>query len=133
MPDLLVIAKNVGYELRCHPPNPFDKEYTRLLGYGAVKFLLSGGSNAMITRVGASLSPVPFSNFINCESKKSAIRMVDTKSTYYRMARSYQIRLTLKDLADRDFVLKFAKLIDKSEDYVIERFSPIAKEWGEIE
>src|SRR5262249_38735754 len=36
-----VIDKDLGYELRCADPIPFDAEYTRDLGYGAVRFLLS--------------------------------------------------------------------------------------------
>src|SRR5258707_8650579 len=37
----LLVDKDLGYELRCADPIPFDAEYTRDLGYGAVKFLLS--------------------------------------------------------------------------------------------
>ena len=36
-----LIAKELGYELRCADPIPFDAEYTRDLGYGAVTFLRS--------------------------------------------------------------------------------------------
>src|SRR6266513_1637756 len=38
-------GKNIGYELRCAPPIPYDIEYTRDLGYGAVDYLkgLGGG------------------------------------------------------------------------------------------
>ena len=36
-----LIDKDLGYELRCADPIPFDAEYTRDLGYGAVKFLRS--------------------------------------------------------------------------------------------
>ncbi len=39
--EITVIDKELGYELRCADPIPFDAEYTRDLGYGAVKFLLS--------------------------------------------------------------------------------------------
>src|SRR5439155_16583001 len=45
-------GKNIGYELRCAPPIPFDIEYTRDLGYGAVDYLkqLSGDDGGgMIT------------------------------------------------------------------------------------
>src|SRR5439155_17442337 len=38
---MTLIDKDLGYELRCADPIPFDVEYTRNLGYGAVKFLLS--------------------------------------------------------------------------------------------
>ena len=34
-----VEGKNIGHELRCAPPIPFDIEYTRDLGYGAVDYL----------------------------------------------------------------------------------------------
>ena len=42
-----LIDKDLGYELRCADPIPFDAEYTRDLGYGAVKFLRSRGSGAV--------------------------------------------------------------------------------------
>jgi len=38
---MTLVDKDLGYELRCADPIPFDAEYTRDLGYGAVKFLLS--------------------------------------------------------------------------------------------
>lgn len=128
--DLLTISKNVGYELRCRPPNPFDQEYTRMLGYGAVKFLLDGGSNAMIARIGSELKLVPFSEFIDKETGKSKVRMLDTSSMYFKMARSYQIRLTEKDLENKEFLSSFASFINRDEDYVLKRFMPIAKQWG---
>ncbi len=130
--SLLTISKNVGYELRCRPPNPFDQEYTRMLGYGAVKFLLSGGSHAMIARLGSELKPVPFSDFIDPETGKSKVRMLDTDSVYYQMARSYQIRLSVKDLEDKEFLGKFAEFINKDETYVLKRFLPVAENWGEL-
>ncbi|MCA8951631.1 MAG: 6-phosphofructokinase, partial [Planctomycetes bacterium] len=34
-----IVAKNIGYELRSAPPIPFDIEYTRDLGYGAIDYL----------------------------------------------------------------------------------------------
>ena len=39
--EMTIIDKELGYELRCADPIPFDAEYTRDLGYGAVKFLRS--------------------------------------------------------------------------------------------
>ena len=44
-----IVAKNVGYELRCTDPIPFDMEYTRDLGYCAAQFLLDGGTAAMVS------------------------------------------------------------------------------------
>lgn len=42
-----IAAKNIGYELRCADPIPFDLEYARDLGYCATKYLLEGGTAAM--------------------------------------------------------------------------------------
>ena len=38
--DATVVPKDIGYELRSAKPIPFDAEYTRTLGYGAVRYLL---------------------------------------------------------------------------------------------
>ncbi|MEA2625196.1 MAG: ATP-dependent phosphofructokinase / diphosphate-dependent phosphofructokinase, partial [Candidatus Binatota bacterium] len=37
-----ITAKNIGYELRCADPIPFDMEYTRDLGFCAAQFLIEG-------------------------------------------------------------------------------------------
>ena len=48
-----MIDKDLGYELRCADPIPFDAEYTRDLGYGAVKFLRSEESAQVSARSSA--------------------------------------------------------------------------------
>src|SRR5262247_1454768 len=45
-----LVAKDIGYELRCAHPIPFDAEYTRDLGYGAARAFLDDKSDCMITR-----------------------------------------------------------------------------------
>lgn len=102
--DLPVVDKNVGYELRCHAPIPFDREYTRQLGFGAIAFLLTGGSNAMITRQGNEMVPVPFAEIVDPETNKTKVRYVDTNSTVYNVAQKYMIRLRREDL-ESDFVM----------------------------
>ena len=54
------MAKNIGYELRCADPIPYDMEYTRDLGYCATKYLLSGGNAAMVSLQGGHFVPIPF-------------------------------------------------------------------------
>ncbi len=39
-----VVAKNIGYELRCADPIPYDMDYARDLGYCAAKYLIEGGN-----------------------------------------------------------------------------------------
>jgi 6-phosphofructokinase len=121
--EMLVISKNVGYELRCHDPNPFDQEYTRMLGYGAVKFLLAGKNHFMIARIGGDLQAIDFDEFIDVKSNKAKIRMVDCESDFYNMACSYQIRLTKEDLDKH--AGEFARLSKKPEAEIRTRFSKL--------
>src|SRR5262249_33740044 len=55
-----IVSKNIGYELRCADPIPFDMEYARDLGYCASKYLIEGGSAAMICMIQNSFNAVPF-------------------------------------------------------------------------
>jgi 6-phosphofructokinase 1 len=95
-----ITNKNVGYELRCADPIPFDAEYVRDLGYGAARFALEGGRNAMITRQSSKLVPVPFEEMMDIATGRTRVRAVDIKSLSYRVAREYMIRLEPQDLED---------------------------------
>jgi 6-phosphofructokinase len=113
-----LVAKNIGYELRCADPIPFDMEYTRDLGYCAVKFLLAGGNAAMISMQGGHFVPVPFSALIDRETGRARIRLVDTTSTRYAIARRYMIRLRRDDFDDPHELAKFAATVGMSiEDF----------------
>ena len=92
-----IAAKNIGYELRCADPIPFDMEYSRDLGYCAAKFMLSGGNAAMVSMQGGHFIPVPFSTMIDRETGRTKIRLVDITSTRYAIARRYMIRLRRDD------------------------------------
>lgn len=91
-----VVDKNIGYELRAADPIPFDVEYTRNLGYGAVRFLLAGGTGSTIISDELDIRSISFSHFVD-ESGKSKIRKVDIHSQSYRVARQYMIRLEPQD------------------------------------
>jgi 6-phosphofructokinase 1 len=123
IPDLLVVDKNVGYELRCHRPVPFDREYTRLLGYGIVDYLCGGGSRAMITRQGDDLVPLPFQEMIDPVTGRAKVRLVEVDSTVYRVAKQYMIRLQKEDLANDSFMSKFSELTKKSVSELRSEFS----------
>src|SRR5580658_10340404 len=64
---LTIAAKNIGYELRCADPIPFDMEYTRDLGYCAAKYLRACGNRAMISIQGGHFVPVPFGQMIDAK------------------------------------------------------------------
>lgn len=89
--------KNIGYELRAADPIPFDIEYTRNLGYGAVRYLLRGGTGAMITFDEGYLKPLPFVELIDYSTGKVRINRVDITSETYEVGMKYMIRLDKED------------------------------------
>ena len=103
-----IVAKNIGYELRCADPIPFDMEYTRDLGYCAAKYLLSGGTAAMISMQAGRFVPIPFSQMIDSASGRPKLRLVDVTSTRYGIARRYMIRLRRDDFDDPHELAKLA-------------------------
>jgi 6-phosphofructokinase 1 len=95
-----LIDKDLGYELRCADPIPFDAEYTRDLGYGAAKFLRSdaaGNFGAIISFVGGRMQPLPFDEMINPKTGRMQPRKVDVDGEAYECARHYMIRLERSD------------------------------------
>ena len=103
-----IAAKNIGYELRCADPVPFDMEYTRDLGYCAAKYLLAGGNAAMISIQGGHFVPVPFAEMMDGETGRTRIRLVNVTSTRYAIARRYMIRLRRDDFEDPHELAKLA-------------------------
>jgi 6-phosphofructokinase 1 len=106
-----LVAKNIGYELRCADPIPYDMEYTRDLGYCAAKYLLAGGNAAMISMQGGHFVPIPFAQLLDRETGRARIRLVDTRSTRYAIARRYMIRLRRDDFEDPHELAKFAATV----------------------
>jgi 6-phosphofructokinase 1 len=98
--DITVVTKDIGYELRCAKPLPFDVEYTRTLGYGAVRYLLEGGSGAMIALRGGKVEPVYLQDMIDPRTGRVRVRMVDTTTESYKVGREYMIRLAPEDLKE---------------------------------
>ena len=103
-----IVAKNIGYELRCADPIPLDMEYTRDLGYCAAKYLLEGGNAVMISMQGGQFVPIPFAKMLDPATGRARIRMVDVHSTRYAIARRYMIRLRRDDFEDPRELAKFA-------------------------
>jgi len=92
-----ISSKNIGYELRCTDPIPFDMEYTRDLGYCAAKYLLGGGDAAMVSIQGGEFVPVPFETLVDPTTGRARVRLVDVSSARYAIARRYMLRLRRDD------------------------------------
>jgi 6-phosphofructokinase 1 len=117
-----VINKNIGYELRCADPVPFDAAYCRDLGYAAICFLRSGGSNAMVSIQGGRMVPIAFKDIRDPETGRTRVRMVNTASEGYRVAREYMTRLEPSDFRDSSWVEKLARAGNMTADEFRERF-----------
>ncbi|HEX9934966.1 MAG TPA: diphosphate--fructose-6-phosphate 1-phosphotransferase [bacterium] len=118
---------NIGYVLRCADPIPYDQEYTRDLGYNAVRYLLSQDpahrGNAMIAVDNGRLIPLRFEDMIHPKTKKTAVRLVDIKSDSYKVARNYMVRLEKEDLANPQLLAGMAKAANMSKEEFM-------KKWG---
>jgi 6-phosphofructokinase len=129
-----VEGKNIGYELRCAPPIPFDIEYTRDLGYGAVDYLKraiqegQGELGAMITLQEGHMVPLPFGSFSDPATGRVRVREVDVSSGSYRVAREYMIRLDREDLEDGDKLAPIAEAAGMSAEAFRDRFGYLVEE-----
>ena len=103
-----IVAKNIGYELRCADPIPYDMEYTRDLGYCAAKYLISGGNGVMVTMQGGRFVPISLRSIIDPATGRTRIRLVDINSTRYAIARRYMLRLRRDDFEDPHELARFA-------------------------
>jgi 6-phosphofructokinase 1 len=120
-----LVDKELGYELRCADPIPFDAEYTRDLGYGAVKFLRSpeaGRFGAIISFVAGRLNPLPFEDVIVPETGRMRPRKVNVEGETYEVARRYMIRLEAQDFEEQQRLGELAAAAKMSPEQFRQRF-----------
>jgi 6-phosphofructokinase 1 len=117
-----IVAKNIGYELRCADPIPYDIDYTRDLGYCAAEFLLSGGNAAMVSIQNGRFVPIPFKDILDPTTGRTRVRMVDTDSESFKIARRYMIRLSSEDFADPNELGRCAEIAGLSPGAFQKRF-----------
>ncbi|MEC4673750.1 MAG: 6-phosphofructokinase, partial [Nitrospirota bacterium] len=72
---LTIVTKNIGYELRCADPIPFDIEYTRDLGFCAAQFVIGGGTGAMVSLQNGHFVPMYFDDIFDHKTKRTKVRM----------------------------------------------------------
>jgi len=118
-----IVAKNVGYELRCADPIPYDIEYTRDLGYCAAQYLLDGGTSAMVSIQDGRFTPIPFESMVDASTGRTKVRMVDVDSQSCQIARQYMIRLTNHDMNDPVALGRYAALTGLSVEAFQQRFA----------
>ena len=119
--DVTIVNKDIGYELRCTDPIPYDCEYTQDLGYAAVRYLLSGNSGAIVTVDKGKLIPIKFADIINKEGRIK-VREVDIDSDSYKVARKYMIRIEQSDFDELKNVARLALIGNLSTKEFIDKF-----------
>jgi len=126
-----MVDKDLGYELRCADPVPFDAEYTRkprLRGREIPHPRRSPTrSGAVISFVGEKLVPLPFQKIIDKKTKKMKPRLVDVNSQSYECARRYMIRLDKTDFAMPERLRKLAAAVKLTPDEFRRRFDYIVR------
>ncbi len=123
--EVTVVAKDLGYELRCARPGAHDIQYSRSLGYWATRFLLEGGSNAMITIQAARLVPIPFGQLLDPKTGRIRVRYVDVEAEMYQTLHAYMVRLKPGDFDDPAMVAALAKAANLPEPEFRQRFEPL--------
>jgi 6-phosphofructokinase 1 len=120
-----LIDKDLGYELRSADPIPFDAEYTRDLGYAAVKFVRSEAaahSGAIISFIEGRMKPLPFDQMINPKTGRMLPRKVDVEGEGYECARRYMIRLDRSDFEDPERLAKLTETVNLGPEQFRSRF-----------
>jgi 6-phosphofructokinase 1 len=95
-----IVSKNIGYEVRCADPIPFDMEYTRDLGYCAARYIIDGGSEALVSIQDGRFRPIKFTDIMDPSTGRMRVRMVDIESDRFKIAQSYMLRLKKEDFED---------------------------------
>ena len=122
---MTLIDKDLGYELRCADPIPFDAEYTRDLGYGAVKFLLSPSADkfgAVISFVDGEMVPLQFEKMLDQKTGRFQVRKVNVDGESYECACHYMIRLEKSDFEDLAQLDRLASTISITPEQFKARF-----------
>ncbi|MEZ5987994.1 MAG: 6-phosphofructokinase [Planctomycetota bacterium] len=120
--EVKVMEKNIGYELRCADPIPFDAEYTRDLGFGAMRAILRHGMQGVICRVGNEMLVYPFEHFRDERTGRTRVRYVDTTLETYTCSLRYQIRLDREHLEDPVQRARLAEASGMPEQELVARF-----------
>ncbi|MFA0783858.1 diphosphate--fructose-6-phosphate 1-phosphotransferase [Fervidibacter sacchari] len=128
---MTIVDVTLGYELRCAPPIPFDIDYTRTLGYGAVRFLLSEPKDdrvkegGMVCLVGGRLEILPFDELRDPVTGRTKVRLVDINSEHYKVAREYMIRLEREDLENPEMLAKLAEAAKMTPEEFKKKFAHV--------
>jgi 6-phosphofructokinase 1 len=121
-----IVTHTLGYELRCAPPTPFEMDYCRDLGFGAIRLLMGREADyppgVMVTYQNGYLRPMDFAELIDPQTHRTRIRQVALDSDHYRVARAYMTRLEREDLESPERLAVLSEVSRMSPEAFVERF-----------
>ena len=124
--EVELVHKRLGYEMRSANPIPFDVDYTRKLGYCAVKYLLDGeGDGALVYVRTGKMQAVPFQELIDKKTNSIKVRYMDKNTEAYEVSQKYMIKLNRDDIEIAPTLKKLSELTNLSSSEFREYFAKI--------
>lgn len=117
-----LVSQNVGYELRCADPSPYDIDYTRSIGQAAAEFLIGGGSHATVTIQHGHVVPIPFEDMMDPETGRTEVRIVDVDSAQYHSAYKLMVRLKEENADDDILISRMAAQTNLTPEKLMDRY-----------
>jgi ATP-dependent phosphofructokinase / diphosphate-dependent phosphofructokinase len=119
------VSRNIGNELRSADPNASDIELATDLGYGAVRFLQTGGNGCMVTLANGTIRAIPLAKLLDPATGTTAVRQVDIRSLSYEVARKYMTRLLRIDFGNTHLMQQIAAAAKMSFKEFEQRYFPV--------
>lgn len=121
-----LVHKRLGYEMRSASPIPFDVDYTRKLGYCAVKYLLDGkGDGSLVYVRTGKMQAIPFQELIDKKTNSIKVRYVDKNTEAYEVSQKYMIKLKREDIETPATLKKLSEQTNLSSSEFREYFAKI--------
>jgi len=132
---ITIVNQTLGYELRSADPTPNDMSYCRSLGHGAIRLLMNVNGDVpngvMVTIANGDLHPMSFADMTDPATKRTRVRLVNTTSYAYQVARAYQIRLEWADIEDPVKLTRLAAVAHMSPEDFKNRYAQAASRLAE--
>ena len=121
-----LVHKRLGYEMRSANPIPFDVDYTRKLGYCAVKYLLGGeGGGALVYVRTGKIQATPFQELIDKKTNSIKVRYMDRNTEAYEVSQKYMIKLRREDIETPATLKELSEQTNLSSNEFREYFSKV--------
>jgi 6-phosphofructokinase 1 len=91
------------------------------------KYLIEGGSGAMVTIQQGKFKPIKFSDMIDPATGRTRVRMVNVETESYKIARRYMIRLRRDDLENAEELGRLAASVKLDPASFLKRFEYLVK------